>query len=146
MRVWSTADIPDLTGTGAVVTGANSGIGAAVSLALAWAGALTVLGRAGPLMAGKPVAARRGTTAREPSKIQTRGPRAERLTRLFTQFASAGALPVLRAATDPAARGGQYYGPRGPLKVWGAPGIARCPRPGRGTRRRPGGGGRCRRG
>lgn len=31
---------------------------------------------------------------------------------LVTQSAAAGALPTLRAATDPAARGGQYYGPR----------------------------------
>ena len=27
--------------------------------------------------------------------------------------AAAGALPTLRAATDPAARGGEYYGPDG---------------------------------
>lgn len=32
---------------------------------------------------------------------------------LITQDASAGALPTLRAATDPAALGGQYYGPDG---------------------------------
>ncbi|MEV7422549.1 oxidoreductase [Streptomyces sp. NPDC091212] len=68
----------------------------------------TELGQAGPLMAGRTWAAR-----------------LERLTRLFTQTASAGALPVLRAATDPAARGGEYYGPRRPLEVRGAPGLAR---------------------
>ena len=28
---------------------------------------------------------------------------------LFTQSAAMGALPMLRAATDPAARGGEYY-------------------------------------
>lgn len=32
---------------------------------------------------------------------------------LFSQSAEMGALPTLRAATDPAARGGQYYGPDG---------------------------------
>ncbi|MGW4058143.1 SDR family NAD(P)-dependent oxidoreductase [Amycolatopsis sp. NPDC004747] len=32
---------------------------------------------------------------------------------LFTQSSERGALPVLRAATDPAALGGQYYGPAG---------------------------------
>ncbi|MGW3967062.1 SDR family NAD(P)-dependent oxidoreductase [Amycolatopsis sp. NPDC005003] len=32
---------------------------------------------------------------------------------LFTQSSERGALPVLRAATDPAALGGQYYGPSG---------------------------------
>jgi NAD(P)-dependent dehydrogenase (short-subunit alcohol dehydrogenase family) len=37
------------------------------------------------------------------------------------QPASLGALPVLRAATDPRARGGDYYGPRGPGEGMGAP-------------------------
>jgi NAD(P)-dependent dehydrogenase (short-subunit alcohol dehydrogenase family) len=32
---------------------------------------------------------------------------------LFTQDSAQGALPVLRAATDPGALGGQYYGPDG---------------------------------
>jgi NAD(P)-dependent dehydrogenase (short-subunit alcohol dehydrogenase family) len=35
----------------------------------------------------------------------------------FLQPASLGALPLLRAATDPAARSGEYYGPR--FQVWG---------------------------
>jgi NAD(P)-dependent dehydrogenase (short-subunit alcohol dehydrogenase family) len=33
--------------------------------------------------------------------------------RPFTQSADMGALPTLRAATDPSAQGGQYYGPDG---------------------------------
>jgi len=33
--------------------------------------------------------------------------------RPFMQSAAMGALPTLRAATDPAALGGQYYGPDG---------------------------------
>jgi NAD(P)-dependent dehydrogenase (short-subunit alcohol dehydrogenase family) len=37
------------------------------------------------------------------------------------QPAAQGALPVLRAATDPRARGGDYYGPRGPGEGMGAP-------------------------
>ena len=37
------------------------------------------------------------------------------------QPAAQGALPVLRAATDPEARGGDYYGPRGPGEGMGAP-------------------------
>ncbi len=37
------------------------------------------------------------------------------------QTAAHGALPVLRAATDPRARGGDYYGPRGPGEGMGAP-------------------------
>ncbi|MBT3159278.1 SDR family oxidoreductase [Streptomyces sp. CHA1] len=70
--------------------------------------AATELGQAGPKMAGRSWAARM-----------------ERATRLFTQPASVGALPVLLAATDPAARGGAYYGPAGPLECRGGAGPAR---------------------
>jgi len=37
------------------------------------------------------------------------------------QSAAMGALPTLRAATDPAVQGGEYYGPRGPLEQRGYP-------------------------
>jgi NAD(P)-dependent dehydrogenase (short-subunit alcohol dehydrogenase family) len=37
------------------------------------------------------------------------------------QPAEMGALPTLRAATDPSATGGQYYGPRGFMEIRGAP-------------------------
>ena len=40
---------------------------------------------------------------------------------LFTQSAAMGALPTLRAATDPAAAGGEYYGPGGPGQAKGYP-------------------------
>ena len=40
---------------------------------------------------------------------------------LTGQSAARGALPVLRAATDPRVRGGDYYGPRGPAQARGAP-------------------------
>lgn len=39
----------------------------------------------------------------------------------FTQPPSEGALPTLRAATDPEAVGGEYYGPRGLLQLAGPP-------------------------
>ncbi|GIE92735.1 hypothetical protein Ari01nite_02000 [Paractinoplanes rishiriensis] len=39
----------------------------------------------------------------------------------ITQPASRGALPTLRAATDPAVLGGQYYGPAGAGEVRGYP-------------------------
>ena len=39
----------------------------------------------------------------------------------FTQSATMGALPTLRAATDPAARGGEYYGPGGWGQMTGYP-------------------------
>ncbi|MGK4578896.1 oxidoreductase [Kitasatospora sp. HPMI-4] len=44
-------------------------------------------------------------------------------TRLLGQPAERGALPVLRAATDPYAIGGSYYGPLGPGELRGAPGV-----------------------
>ena len=40
---------------------------------------------------------------------------------LFSQSAAMGALPTLRAATDPAAAGGEYYGPGGLVQAKGYP-------------------------
>ncbi|MCK1796968.1 oxidoreductase [Streptomyces sp. XM4193] len=54
--------------------------------------------------------------------------RLERLTRFYTQTASAGALSVVRAATDPTAGNGAYYGPRRGLEAWGSPAPARLSR------------------
>jgi NAD(P)-dependent dehydrogenase (short-subunit alcohol dehydrogenase family) len=42
---------------------------------------------------------------------------------LFTHSSAQGALPILRAATDPAALGGQYYGPDGPGGYRGRPAV-----------------------
>jgi NAD(P)-dependent dehydrogenase (short-subunit alcohol dehydrogenase family) len=42
---------------------------------------------------------------------------------LLTQSAGMGALPTLRAATDPAVLGGQYYGPSGRGEVRGHPRV-----------------------
>ena len=39
--------------------------------------------------------------------------------KVFAQPAAAGALPFVRAATDPAAQAGEYYGPQ--FQVWGPP-------------------------
>ncbi|HEY3873653.1 MAG TPA: oxidoreductase [Actinocrinis sp.] len=41
--------------------------------------------------------------------------------RPITQGVQRGALPILRAATDSQARGGQYYGPDGPFQFTGDP-------------------------
>ena len=46
----------------------------------------------------------------------------------FLQNASMGALPTLRAAVDPTARGGQYYGPDGPGETRGYPNVVRSNR------------------
>jgi hypothetical protein len=48
-------------------------------------------------------------------------PRLRRLTFWLAQDAEAGALPTLRAATDPHARGGDFYGPSGWSEYTGAP-------------------------
>jgi NAD(P)-dependent dehydrogenase (short-subunit alcohol dehydrogenase family) len=40
---------------------------------------------------------------------------------VLSQGPEAGALPLLRAATDPAAPGGSFYGPKGCLELKGAP-------------------------
>lgn len=42
-------------------------------------------------------------------------------TAVFAQPADRGALPTLRAATDPAAAGYEYYGPKGPGELRGLP-------------------------
>lgn len=43
------------------------------------------------------------------------------LARLIAQRPEMGALPTLRAATDPAVIGGQYYGPGGRSEIRGYP-------------------------
>ena len=43
------------------------------------------------------------------------------MAKVFSQNAHAGALPTVRAATDPAVRGGEYYGPDGFMEQRGAP-------------------------
>jgi NAD(P)-dependent dehydrogenase (short-subunit alcohol dehydrogenase family) len=44
--------------------------------------------------------------------------------RVMSQTAAMGALPILRAATDPGVLGGQYYGPGGPFEARGYPTLA----------------------
>ena len=48
-------------------------------------------------------------------------PRLRLLNIRMVQDSAAGALPSLRAATDPAARGGEYYGPSGRREFTGSP-------------------------
>lgn len=53
MHSWTLDDMPDLSGTTAVVTGANSGIGAVTALALARSGARTILACRDPERGGR---------------------------------------------------------------------------------------------
>src|SRR6266481_8212585 len=53
--------------------------------------------------------------------------------RVISQNPAMGALPVLRAATDPGVLGGQYYGPGGFLGTRGYPELARSSRQSRDT-------------
>jgi NAD(P)-dependent dehydrogenase (short-subunit alcohol dehydrogenase family) len=65
------------------------------------------------------------------TNLQTAGPRlagsrvneagARLLNRMLGQSAAGGALPLLRAATDPAVRGGEVFGPGGFQQMRGAP-------------------------
>jgi NAD(P)-dependent dehydrogenase (short-subunit alcohol dehydrogenase family) len=48
-------------------------------------------------------------------------PRLRWLNFWLVQSAELGALPTLRAAVDPSARGGDYYGPEGPFQFTGYP-------------------------
>jgi hypothetical protein len=52
---------------------------------------------------------------------------------LVSQHAAMGALPVLRAATDPGVLGGQYYGPGGLFGARGYPELAHSSRRSRDT-------------
>jgi NAD(P)-dependent dehydrogenase (short-subunit alcohol dehydrogenase family) len=52
-------------------------------------------------------------------------PRFGPLNSWWVQDAAMGALPILRAATDPAAVGGTYYGPGGPFQLTGYPVVVR---------------------
>ena len=53
--------------------------------------------------------------------------------RVMSQNAAMGALPVLRAATDPGVLGGQYYGPGGIFGARGYPKLAASSRQSRDT-------------
>lgn len=52
--------------------------------------------------------------------------RSRYVTGWFTQGPAEGALPMLRAATDPAAAGGQFYGPGGRFEQIGPPVLVRA--------------------
>lgn len=67
--------------------------------------------------------------AAHPGVTRTELPRHRYLFGLATRLAGTsprqGALPIVRAATDPSAGGGEYYGPNGFMEMWGSPARAR---------------------
>jgi NAD(P)-dependent dehydrogenase (short-subunit alcohol dehydrogenase family) len=70
-------------------------------------------------------AAHPGWTATD---LQRQAPLVRWLSRLLAMKPADGALPTLRAATDPDAAGGSYWGPSGPFELVGPPVPARIPR------------------
>jgi hypothetical protein len=83
MSKWTAADVPDQSGRVAIVTGSNTAHPG---------GSNTELTRNTPGVIRAPL---------------------DLVWGLIAQSAEMGALPTLRAATDPGVQGGQYYGPDG---------------------------------
>lgn len=83
----------------------------------------TAIGSAAISLAAHPGAARTGVM-RERNTFVQRAYHSKLtwpLLRLFVNDAATGALPALRAATDPAAVGSEYFGPSGPFQFTGSP-------------------------
>jgi NAD(P)-dependent dehydrogenase (short-subunit alcohol dehydrogenase family) len=55
------------------------------------------------------------------TELTRNSPKVMQLFSPLAQSSAMGALPTLRAATDPEAKGGEYYGPRGPAEFMGYP-------------------------
>src|SRR5215813_6712089 len=121
---WTSDDVPGQHGRTAVITGANTGIGFETARSYRRAAAYSQsklanllftyelarrLAGAGTTIA---VAAHPGLAATELTR-HTPAIAAFLYARLISQTPAMGALPTLRAATDPRVLGGQYYGPGG---------------------------------
>jgi NAD(P)-dependent dehydrogenase (short-subunit alcohol dehydrogenase family) len=128
---WSAADVPDRSGRIAVVTGANTGIGYHAAAVLAHRGAHVVFavrnlekGNAAlaRIVAAHPKAHPGGSNTELSRHLPAVfKPAVAVLGPVLFQSAAMGALPTLRAATDPDVEGGQYYGPDGFAEQRGHP-------------------------
>ncbi len=134
--------VPDQSGTLALVTGANSGIGFGVSQRLVAAGAEVILAvrnmdkgnkAAQDIRVEHPAAsvvveqldlASLASIAAFADRMLTSG----RPIHLLINNAGLMALPTLYAATNPLAAGAEYYGPGGFGELTGLPKAARIPR------------------
>jgi NAD(P)-dependent dehydrogenase (short-subunit alcohol dehydrogenase family) len=86
---------------------------------------LTAAGAAAMSLAAHPGYARTALTKNLPPLMQAGSRLVEPV---IAQSAAMGALPVLRAATDPEAIGGSYYGPGGLFEFRGAPRVVKSNR------------------
>jgi NAD(P)-dependent dehydrogenase (short-subunit alcohol dehydrogenase family) len=86
---------------------------------------LEASGAAAVSLAAHPGYARTGLTRHLPPLMQTGSRLVEPV---IAQSAAMGALPILRAATDPTALGGSYYGPGGLFELKGSPRVVKSNR------------------
>ncbi|OBH20605.1 oxidoreductase [Mycolicibacter sinensis] len=88
---------------------------------------LEALGSTAISLAAHPGGTRTGILREQPRSVRwVFNRRFRHLTGWFTQDPTGGALPMLRAATDPTATGGQFYGPGGRFEQIGPPVLVRA--------------------
>ncbi|MEB3069153.1 oxidoreductase [[Mycobacterium] vasticus] len=88
---------------------------------------LEAVGSAAIALAAHPGGSRTSILREQPGSIRwVFNSRFRYLTGWFTQGPDSGALPMLRAATDPVATGGQFYGPGGRFEQIGSPVLVRA--------------------
>ena len=116
MTKWTESDVGNQTGRTVLVTGANSGIGWDTTRVLA-------TGSTTAALAAHPGGSKTNLGNENPGGffntllVKSR----PLIERFLLQSSAMGALPTLRAAVDPEAHGGEYYGPDGIAEQMGHP-------------------------
>jgi hypothetical protein len=100
---WTLDSMPALTGRTVLVTGANTGLGYETALASAGKGATVVIA------CRTPSSTELGRHFDSNPVFKLLRPLLERM----LQTPAMGALPTLRAMTEPGVTGGEYFGPSG---------------------------------